>query len=210
MENKNNSLMINVGLVLLGLLIGWLIWGGWGMMRWGGNMMGNGYNNMMGQGNSIDQHFIEQMIPHHDGAIAMAELALTKSKRPEILSLANGIIEAQKREISDMTSWYESWFNIQVPVTNGHMMNGGGMMSGSNAMHMDGMSGDMERLSNATDFDLEFIRQMIPHHEMAVMMAQMLASTTTRSEMKILADQIITSQSKEIEMMRSWASAWVK
>jgi uncharacterized protein (DUF305 family) len=37
---------------------------------------------------NIDQSFIEQMIPHHEGAIAMARLALTKSKRPEILSLA--------------------------------------------------------------------------------------------------------------------------
>ena len=33
---------------------------------------------------SVDQHFIVMMIPHHDGAISMAELALVRSKRPKL------------------------------------------------------------------------------------------------------------------------------
>ncbi len=75
---------------------------------------------------------------------------------------------------------------------------------------MDGMTGDMTDLEGASDatFDREFLEQMIPHHEMAVMMAQMLAASTERSEMKVFADQIITSQSREIEMMRDWLDAW--
>lgn len=147
---------------------------------------------------NIDQHFIVQMIPHHEGAIAMAKIALERSKRPEMLSLANGIIEAQQKEINDMTSWYQSWYGTAVPA--------GGM----EVMHMDGMTGDTADLVNvsAEEFDREFIDQMIPHHEMAVMMAQMLASGTKRSEMKQLAQNIIASQSKEIEMMRSWRAAW--
>lgn len=39
----------------------------------------------------VDQRFIVMMIPHHDGAIAMAELALTRAKRPEIRTLAEQI-----------------------------------------------------------------------------------------------------------------------
>jgi uncharacterized protein (DUF305 family) len=156
---------------------------------------------------NIDRHFIEQMIPHHEGAIEMAKLALEKSKRPEILSLANAIIEAQQREITDMTKWYKDWFGTDVPEGVQHMM-GAGMMGGMS--HMDSMSGDLDSLKTAKDFDLEFINQMIPHHEMAVMMATMLKGSTNRLEMKELADNIITSQSREIEMMRSWASVWVK
>ena len=77
-------------------------------------------------------------------------------------------------------------------------------------MHMDGMSGDSDALASVSDaqFDREFIDQMIPHHEMAVMMASMLAASTERDEMKVLADQIITSQSREIDMMRSWRASW--
>lgn len=208
MENK--SLLIGgiIGLIL-GLVLSPLFFmGGYSFIGMGTNMMGNQAsqnNSMMG---NIDRHFIEQMIPHHEGAIEMAQLALTKAKRPEVKSLAQGIIEAQQKEITDMKAWYKNWFGTDVPVIGQHMM-GGQMMSGS-MMHMNSMSGDMEELQNAKDFDLEFVRQMIPHHEMAVMMAQMLQGSTNRSEMKMLAQNIITSQNQEIEMMRGWITAWSK
>lgn len=160
---------------------------------------------MMNQ--NIDRHFIEEMIPHHEGAITMAELALERSKRPEILSLAQNIIEAQKRENAQMRDWYADWFG-GVPSNSSSM---GGMMGhGGMGMQMIGMEGDIDELKSAENFDLEFISQMIPHHEMAIMMARMLSASTDRQEMKTLADNIITSQSQEIEMMRSWYKAWSK
>ncbi|MEK7187269.1 MAG: DUF305 domain-containing protein [Patescibacteria group bacterium] len=196
------NIIFGLGGILLGVLIAPMFFGGWGM---GGMMSGfyRGSNtSMMG---NIDQHFIEQMIPHHEGAITMAKLALEKSKRPEILSLANGIIEAQTREINNMKSWYEDWFGSDVPNYSSSMMGHGGMM-----MPMTGFVGNSTTLENAKDFDLEFINQMIPHHEMAIMMARMLAATSNRKEMKELADQIIISQSGEIDMMRSWYATWSK
>lgn len=167
-----------------------------------------GFSNGMGpQGSgysqaSIDRHFIEEMIPHHEGAIEMAKVALEKSKRPEVLSLARGIVEAQTKEINDMRTWYKAWFGTEVP-------EGGGMMHGmGGGIYMEGAVGDLDRLMAAADFDQEFLSQMIVHHEMAVMMGRMLLSGTTRAEMKTLADNIITSQTREIEMMRSWLRAW--
>ncbi|MBL8158067.1 DUF305 domain-containing protein [bacterium] len=167
--------------------------------------VGRGGMHMMSGGSemrqNIDQHFIVQMIPHHEGAIAMAEIALERSKRPEIISLANGIIEAQEREIAEMKSWYQDWFGSAPPQ---------GGMGTEHGMHMDGMTGDNDELRSVSDaqFDREFIDQMIPHHEMAVMMASMLESSTARDEMRTLADNIITSQSREIEMMRIWRTSW--
>ena len=156
-------------------------------------MMPNG--SMMGQ--NIDQHFIIQMIPHHEGAIEMAKVALERSKHPEMLSLAKGIIEAQEKEISDMRGWYQSWY--------GSTPTAGGM-----DIRMGGMMGDLDTLKEVSDaeFDREFIKEMIPHHEMAVVMGQMLQSSTERDEMKQLADNIITSQSREIEIMRGWLKLW--
>lgn len=189
---EKNTLLIGAVLLIVGLGGGYMLRGA-NAPQAGTHMMGDG--SMMAQ--NIDQHFIVQMIPHHEGAIEMAQIALQRSKRPEMISLANGIIEAQTREINDMNGWYESWFGSAPPQ--------GGM-----GMHMGGMTddtGDLERVSE-TEFDREFIDQMIPHHEMAVMMASMLGATTDRAEMKTLADNIITSQSREIEMMRSWRAAW--
>lgn len=191
--NTENTYLVSGGAV--GFLVGILLY----PFLFGGQMPGHhGQQAVM----NIDQHFIEQMIPHHEGAIVMAQVALQKSKRPEILSLATGIIEAQQREIDDMKAWYKEWYGKDTSACCG--------MGGGHAMHMDGMSGDMLRLTTTSNFDLEFIKQMIPHHEMAIMMAQMLAASTDREEMKTLADNIITSQSREIEMMRSWQNMWSK
>src|SRR3989344_9471571 len=166
---------------------------------WGGRMMYS--NQMMGQ---IDSHFIEQMIPHHEDAITMANLALMRVEHPEIKTLANDIIKAQSEEIDQMKEWYKSWFGSKVPNIGFLMGQGMGMMHGG----MMGSETDIKTLENAKPFDKEFIEQMIPHHQMAVMMAQMLARSTNRPEMKQLAESIISAQTKEINQMREWYSAW--
>jgi uncharacterized protein (DUF305 family) len=54
------------------------------------------------------------------------------------------------------------------------------------------------------DMDRHFIEQMIPHHQMAVMMASLMLRGTERVEIKKLAQDIITSQNSEITQMREW------
>lgn len=61
-------------------------------------------------GDAFDKAFIDEMIVHHQGAIAMAKLALENSDRKEILELARAIIEAQKGEIAQMKNWRQVWF----------------------------------------------------------------------------------------------------
>jgi len=197
MNNNIKYLAVGVVSIVLGIVIApWF----------GSYSVGYRQVGMMG-GQNIDRHFIEEMIPHHEGAIEMAKIALEKSNRSEIISLANNIIEAQQRENKQMGDWYRNWFGEEPSNSSGM----GGMMGhGHMAMHMVGMEGDLDELKSAENFDLEFISQMIPHHEMAIMMARMLSASTDRQEMKTLADDIITSQSQEIEMMRGWLEAWSK
>jgi len=77
--------------------------------------VGAGWGGMpMGQ-RSADAHFIVMMIPHHQGAIAMSELALTRARRPEIKALAQRIIASQSREITQMRQWYRQWYGSDVP-----------------------------------------------------------------------------------------------
>ena len=74
---------------------------------------------------------------------------------------------------------------------------------------MDGHT-DLEKLKAARPFDQEFIRQMVPHHRMAVMMAQMVLRGSNRAEIRELARSIIETQSKEIEEMLDWYRDWYR
>ena len=80
------------------------------------------------------------------------------------------------------------------------------MMSGS-GMHMGGQE-DMKALETAADFDKAFLEAMVPHHQLALMMVQMLEAGTNRPEMIQLAKNITVSQSKEIKDMQGWYTEW--
>jgi len=76
--------------------------------------MGSSMDDMMGslndkKGEEFDIAFIEAMIPHHQGAIDMAQAALTNAEHQEIKDLAVGIIDAQQKEINMMNEWLKMW-----------------------------------------------------------------------------------------------------
>jgi uncharacterized protein (DUF305 family) len=52
-----------------------------------------------------DRDFLAGMIPHHQGAVDMAEVVLKYGKDPRVKKLAQDIIAAQKREIAMMQTW---------------------------------------------------------------------------------------------------------
>ncbi len=205
----NNKITFGIGGIIIGLVLAMFFTsvvfpnrnGSFGMMGFRTNSTSNQ------AANNIDRHFIEQMIPHHDGAVAMAKLALEKSKRTEVKVLAKAIIEGQTKEIQDMGVWYKDWFGNDVPKVSTGMM-GGGMMSQS-GMHMGGQE-DIAKLENSTDFDKAFLEEMIPHHQLALMMVRMLEAGSNRPEMLLLAKNITTSQSKEIQQMQGWYTEWYK
>jgi uncharacterized protein (DUF305 family) len=209
--NNDKSLYV-IGGILIGATLIWILLSSGvrsnnvGMMQ----MMGI---RSAGVSNSdvLDAHFIEQMIPHHEDAITMAQLAEIKAKTPEVKQLATNIIGSQGKEIDQMKSWYKQWFGRDLP-TGKNVMTQHGMMGGNQSMHM-GMMGnetDSTRLENAVDFDKAFVEDMIPHHQMAVMMASMLKNGSSRPEMRKLADDIITAQTSEIDQMRGWLTQWSK
>ena len=60
-------------------------------------------------GKDFDMHFIDMMIPHHEGAIAMAKDALQKAEHAEIKTLSNEVIREQEAEIKKMREWKAQW-----------------------------------------------------------------------------------------------------
>ena len=190
---KNKGILISsIILIAIGLLgiISLSLFSGVFTQR---SFCGSG-TNMMGD---LDRQFIEEMIPHHEDAVLMAELALTKSDSEELIKLAENIKREQSREIDEMRSWYKLWYGSDVPESTSGMSQG----------MMGGMT-DLESLENAELFDKEFIEQMIPHHQMALMMVSMMLQGTEHEEMKKLAEDIVRTQTEEINQMNAWYSDW--
>lgn len=142
----------------------------------------------------FDAQFIDSMIEHHQGAVVMAQQALTAAEHEELRTLAKAVIAAQTEEIEQMTSWRQSWYPALAPTA------GMGMSMGEMTISSD----------ESKPFDQRFIEAMISHHQGAITMAQMAQHMAEHSEIKTLAAAIITAQQAEIEQMQGWLSAWFK
>ncbi len=140
---------------------------------------------------AADVAFAQEMIPHHQQAIEMSEMASKQAASPKVKELATRINSAQRTEINKMTSWLESWGR---PVNPGHgAHSGAGMLSGAEMAQL--------RQASGPTFDRLFLEGMIRHHEGAVRMAQEELDKGQFPEAKQLARQIITAQQAEISEM---------
>ena len=60
-------------------------------------------------GTAFDIHFVDMMIPHHEGAVEMSREMLAKGEHKELKTLAEQIIKAQDDEIKQMQAWKLQW-----------------------------------------------------------------------------------------------------
>lgn len=169
-------------------------------MSGGSGMMGSPTHAMGDMEMDMDLMFIDSMIPHHESAIDMAEVALVEAEHPEIKDLAQAIIDAQQSEIDQLRTWRNAWYAGAAP--------SGGMPEMGDMAGMNMTAADLDALRAADPFDQTFIDEMIPHHESAITMAEEIFSSTDRPELKQLAQDIITAQRGEIEQMRAWRATW--
>jgi uncharacterized protein (DUF305 family) len=148
-----------------------------------------------------DVAFAQQMIPHHQQAVAMATLADARAADPEVKNLAGQIKAAQDPEIATMTAWLTAWGKPTPSASMGHGMD----MGGGTAMPGMMSDADMTKLAAATgkNFDKEFLTMMIAHHQGAITMAKDQVSTGKNADAITLAKQIITAQEAEIATMKA-------
>jgi uncharacterized protein (DUF305 family) len=172
-----------------------------GQMDHGSMGMGSGgmaRQMVMENGKYSDKAFIDAMVPHHQGAIAMAEVALKNAEHEEIIQLSRNIISSQQAEIEELKSIKQEEFGTtNVPMEmSPEQMRGMGMMM------------DPQQLANQKPFDEAFIDAMIPHHQSAIEMAQVALENSDNPKIKDLAQNIISAQQREIEQMTQWRQQW--
>jgi uncharacterized protein (DUF305 family) len=157
---------------------------------------------------SFDQMFIDMMVPHHESAVAMAEIALERAEHPELKQLAEEIVAAQATEIEQMRTWREAWYGSSDTPTMQEMPMLHDMSGMQEPQTMD-MAAEVELLREAPEpFDLAFIEAMIVHHQSAIDAARLAEMQATHPEIKELGANIIDSQQREIDQMNDWRESW--
>ena len=153
--------------------------------------------------NDADVTFTQNMIPHHQQAIEMAQLVDSHTDRPELRKLADSIQSSQRQEITQLQGWLRSWGKPMTP-SEGH--------GGHGDTEMPGMmsEADMRRLMAATgtEFDLAFLDMMAAHHQGAIDMANTELKDGSLPEITRLAEQIIDTQQDEIDQLQRWKTQW--
>ena len=135
-----------------------------------------------------DVTFINDMAPHHSGAIEMARLAAGQAGNAQVKDLANRIAGAQGPEIDRMKMMASAW---KVALnTDMHGMAGGGGDDVAALMPLNGAA-----------FDKEFLTRMTAHHTSAVQMAKAELAQGTNPQARALATAVVSAQEKELAEM---------
>lgn len=168
--------------------------------------------------NDADVMFAQGMIPHHQQAIEMSDMVLSKQGiAPEIITLANQIKDAQGPEIEQMQGWLADWGTASTPSPStsmpghdmgdmpGHNMPGmgdmPGMGGGGHGMMSEADMADLQNAQGAAAGRL-FLTQMIEHHEGAITMAQNEIANGAFPAAVDMARNIVSSQQQEIATMQ--------
>ncbi len=168
-------------------------------------------------GSATDVAFAQSMIPHHQQAVEMADLALDPQSdaSPQVKALAKQIKAAQDPEIQQMSAWLAQWgASTAMPSASGDAGDMAGMDHSGHDMGGITMSGmmtaeDMAKLSSASGktFDTLWLQMMIAHHEGAVQMAEQVKADSGNPQVTALADSVIAGQTQEIETMQALLAA---
>lgn len=139
-----------------------------------------------------DVMFLQMMIPHHQQAVDISNLALKTSKDPELLALAKTIRDAQSAEIIQMNAWLK---DANVNTGMGHSMDGmGGMLDDSELSALAASTGKT--------FDTLWLKGMIGHHDGAIHMTTMIKDASN-PEIKAFGENVVKDQSAQIVQMNA-------
>ena len=147
--------------------------------------------------NDEDVHFLQMMIPHHEQAIEMSDIALdpTIEARDAVKGLAAQIKGAQDPEITQMNKWLTDLGKTEMDSSMDMSGKMDGMLTADQLMNLGTLQG--------AEFDSAWIKAMIGHHEGAIEMATVVIAKGSNSQVRILAEAIIIGQQKEISTLKA-------
>jgi uncharacterized protein (DUF305 family) len=167
----------------------------------------------------FDLIFLDAMIPHAEGAVALATVARDNSELPEIHQITAEIIETQQLQLRSMRNWRVEWYPDIPRLTQPQLIDAM-IMKLSDSPGVGGVAGleemdDTHRRENLValcesgdQVDLTFIDTLIAHNSSSIVLAREARSRSTHGEIKELASSIVDTQQYQIDQLLAWRDAW--
>ncbi|PZF72696.1 DUF305 domain-containing protein [Taibaiella soli] len=162
------------------------------------SMMDKMMDQMMKQSSTVspETDFLQQMIPHHQGAIEMAGYEISHGKDFEMIQLAKSIQAEQQTEVQLMNTWLHSPSILKSSVPKGYAKE----MQHTMDVMMETMMHDQATKTG----DYAFAQIMIPHHQAAIDMAKVVLKYASDPTVTAFAKLLISNEQVEIEQMSSF------
>lgn len=146
---------------------------------------------------SISHNFIVQMIPHHRAAIEMSENALPHIRGCVLRRIASHIIASQTKSIADMEAALPCCAALCTPAQDLALYQRRMDLIYQTMFDQMGAAPETDRIA------VNFMREMIPHHEGAIRMSENALKYGVCPELVPILRAIITSQKKGVREMRA-------
>ena len=146
--------------------------------------------------NSVTINFMECMIPHHQAAIEMSENLLLYTRYQPLQEIAQNIIKMQTEGIQEMEEICKTTYGF---------LNTPQVVDNYRQKYLEITKNMIEKMKNAprcVNINLNFVNEMIAHHEGAIAMCENLLSYRIDPRLKLVADSIIKEQSEGIKQLK--------
>lgn len=141
----------------------------------------------------FEADFLKGMIDHHAMAVETAMLCEDRAVHDDLIDLCDQIIATQTAEIELMQGWLEDWYGIEYEPR----------MTRQMERQIEKMAG-----LDGAEFEVAFLEMMIRHHRMAVREGVRCIDRAYHEDLVELCEDIVETQTAEIELMRDWLSEW--
>lgn len=162
-----------------------------------GNMNMDHNMDAMKMTGDFDYDFASTMIVHHQAAVDMAQMQLSKGSDAEMKKMATNIVSSQQAEIDQFKNILKDYKMPEMKTESGHAHNELGEI-------MAKMETKMKSMAKTGNADRDFAMMMMPHHESAVEMGNNQLSHGKNLVLKQMAQKIVEDQSKEIKQFQDW------
>ena len=159
------------------------------------------------EGRELEVTFLAEIIPHHQGAIEMAEMELERGESPDIRTHAENIIANQQHEVEQFTRWLEEWYGVTPEEAMAEAPPEAQEEMEAMDAHMAEMMAMLEAVPAGPGFDAAFVAHMIPHHQAGIVEFLEAQSRAPHAELRVAASTGITMQAAEVADFRTWLSA---